>query len=249
MSSSNARAPSSASSASSMWTRRPMAGDVDVDAADDRRRARRGRRALASASASMVNDSASASDGATAMVTEPKTGLRVPAEMTPGSAALALAGLGVRVKRIAGLGVKVYACGFYIDAGAMRGMKADETMGADAFEALARCERSVRLVFARDVGGDKIVEALAERIRPKMSAGSASLKTFEAIFDGVSFKKGTSLDFSASSRGELTTSVKGKIVSVIDDATLSRALFDAYVGSDPVIPALKAEVAAFISKI
>jgi hypothetical protein len=43
--------------------------------------------------------------------------------------------------------------------------------------------------------------------------------------------------------------VKGKIVSVIDDATLSRALFDAYVGSDPVIPALKAEVAAFISKI
>ena len=57
------------------------------------------------------------------------------------------------------------------------------------------------------------------------------------------------MDFSASSRGELTTSVKGKIVSVIDDATLSRALFDAYVGSDPVIPALKAEVAAFISKI
>ena len=81
-----------------------------------------------------------------------------------------------------------------------------------------------------------------------MSAGSASLKTFEAIFDGVSFKKGTSLDFSR--LPERAHDVReGKIVSVIDDATLSRALFDAYVGSDPVIPALKAEVAAFISKI
>ena len=126
-----------------------VVGGVDVDETTDGGRCRRRRRrrppsrasrarALASASASMVNDSASASDGATAMVTEPKTGLRVPAEMTPG-ARRSLAGLGVRVKRIAGLGVKVYACGFYIDAGAMRGMKADETMGADAFEALARC--------------------------------------------------------------------------------------------------------------
>jgi hypothetical protein len=249
MASSNERAPSTMMSA---WMRRPVG---PMDNAGGAGRARRTtRRALASASAAMANDStstssASTSGGTTAMVTEPKTGLRVPAEMTMRRAALALAGLGVRVKRIAGLGVKVYACGFYVDAGAMRGMKADGTMGADAFEALSRCERSVRLVFARDVGGDKIVEALAERIRPKMSAGSASLKTFEAIFDGVSFKKGTSLDFSASSRGELSTSIKGKTVSIIDDATLTRALFDAYVGSDPVIPALKAEVAAFISKI
>ena len=51
------------------------------------------------------------------------------------------------------------------------------------------------MVFARDVGGDKIVEALAERIRPKMSAGSASLKAFEAIFDGVSFKEGDVFGF------------------------------------------------------
>jgi hypothetical protein len=169
------------------------------------------------------------------MVTEPKTGLKVPAAMTFGGKALVLAGRGARVKRIAGLSVKVYACGFYVDVdGARDG-------GAASYE------RGVRLVFARNIGGDKIVEALAERIRPAMDADSPALRAFEAIFDGLSFKKGSSLDFHATSEGELATFIKGKRKSVIADASLCRALFDCYVGNDPVIPELKSAVGAFIA--
>ena len=80
----------------------------------------------------------------------------------------------------------------------------------------------------------------------KRDADSPALRAFEAIFDGVSFKKGTSLDFHATSEGELATFIKGKRVSVIADASLCRALFDCYVGKDPVIPELKSTVCAFV---
>ena len=38
------------------------------------------------------------------------------------------------------------------------------------------------------------------------------MKQFEALFDGVGFKKGTAIDFSASGRGKLVTKVDGKQV-------------------------------------
>ena len=198
-----------------------------------------GRRARRLASATMTT--------MTTMTTERATGLAVPRAQTFDGAALTLAGVGARVKKICGLGVKVYACGFYVDAAGVR-----EAMGdgeTDALEALKTCERSIRLKFARDVGGDKIVEALAERIRPAMDADSTSLKRFEAIFDGVSFKKGTSLDFTATADGALATRIKGKKVSHIADRALVDALFAAYVGADPVIPSLKSAVREFIENL
>jgi hypothetical protein len=54
---------------------------------------------------------------AVAFVVEPKTGLRLPGEFCvrgQTSDCAPLAGMGVRVKRIAGVGVKVYACGLYV---------------------------------------------------------------------------------------------------------------------------------------
>ena len=239
MSPASTRAPSGDGRA---WTRADAADGVDGverPRSAERRRRRRpthARPGLASTSAPSDAGSTPSSE-ATAMVTEPRTGLKVPAAMTPGDKALALAGRGARVKRIAGLSVKVYACGFYVDV--------DGARDGDA----ASYERLVRLVFARNVGGDKIVEALAERIRPAMDADSPALRAFEAIFDGVSFKKGTSLDFHATFEGELATFIKGKRVSVIADASLCRALFDCYVGKDPVIPELKSTVCAFVDDL
>ena len=186
-------------------------------------------------------------------VTEPKTGLRLPGEFCvrgQTSDCAPLAGMGVRVKRIAGVGVKVYACGLYVhpkqardalgDAHVGRGVA--EVAGDQAvFDALlrdARVTKTVRLTFARNLDSAKIADALSERLRPALGKDSRSLRTFEAYFEGVKFLKGQSLTFSADG-GKLTTSIRGKQVGVIDDAKMCVALFDAYMGTNPVVPAAK----------
>ena len=186
-------------------------------------------------------------------VTEPKTGLRLPGEFCvrgQTSDCAPLAGMGVRVKRIAGVGVKVYACGLYVhpkqardalgDAHVGRGVA--EVAGDQAvFDALlrdARVTKTVRLTFARNLDSAKIADALSERLRPALGKDSKSLRTFEAYFDGVTFLKGQSLTFSADG-GALTTSIRGKRVGVIDDAEMCVALFDAYLGKNPVVPGAK----------
>ena len=89
-----------------------------------------------------------------------------------------------------------------------------------------------------DIDSAKIRDALSERLRPALGADSPSLKQFEAYFDGLTFKKGQCLTFSASG-GKLTTTVQSKRLGVISDTTLCRALFDAYLGKDPVVPGAK----------
>lgn len=190
---------------------------------------------------------------AVAFVVEPKTGLRLPGEFCvrgQTSDCAPLAGMGVRVKRIAGVGVKVYACGLYVhpkqardalgDAHVGRGVA--EVAGDQAvFDALlrdARVTKTVRLTFARNLDSAKIADALSERLRPALGKDSKSLRTFEAYFDGVTFLKGQSLTFSADG-GALTTSIRGKRVGVIDDAEMCVALFDAYLGRNPVVPGAK----------
>ena len=157
-------------------------------------------------------------------VTEPKTGLRLPGEFCvrgQTSDCAPLAGMGVRVKRIAGVA---------------------EVAGDQAvFDALlrdARVTKTVRLTFARNLDSAKIADALSERLRPALGKDSKSLRTFEAYFDGVTFLKGQSLTFSADG-GALTTSIRGKRVGVIDDAEMCVALFDAYLGKNPVVPGAK----------
>ena len=186
-------------------------------------------------------------------VTEPKTGLRLPGEFCvrgQTSDCAPLAGMGVRVKRIAGVGVKVYACGLYVhpkqardalgDAHVGRGVA--EVAGDQAvFDALlrdARVTKTVRLTFARNLDSAKIADALSERLRPALGKDSKSLRTFETYFDGVTFLKGQSLTFSADG-GKLTTSIRGKRVGVIDNAEMCVALFDAYLGKNPVVPGAK----------
>ena len=99
-------------------------------------------------------------------------------------------------------------------------------------------EKTVRLVFVRDIDSAKIRDALSERLRPALGAGSPSLKRFEAYFDGVTFKKGQSLTFTASG-GKLMTSFGSKEAGVIADGKLCTALFDAYLGKSPVVPSAK----------
>ena len=190
---------------------------------------------------------------AVALVEEPKTGLRLPGEFCvrgQTSDCAPLGGIGVRVKRIAGVGVKVYACGLYVHPKQARDALGEAHVGRSVaevagdqkvFDALLRdssVAKTVRLTFARDLDSAKIADALSERLRPALGKDSKSLRTFEAYFDGVKFLKGQSLTFSADG-GKLTTSIRGKQVGVIDDAKMCVALFDAYMGTNPVVPAAK----------
>ena len=211
---------------------------------------------LASTSASMGDD---ASRAVVRFVAEPRTGLKIPESTRFGDALLTLRAKGARIKRIAGVGIKVYACGIYVNTRDVReAMRAVFGAGASmgemaeserAFDALRRCERAARLVFARDVGGDKIADALAERIRPALGANSKSLHRFEALFNGVTFQKGASLDFHAKIGGALETRIRGQSIGVIHDQALCDALFDAYLGTKPVIPSIKDDMRAWLASV
>lgn len=186
-------------------------------------------------------------------VVEPKTGLNIPGEFcmrgeTKGCAPLM--GMGVRVKRIAGVGVKVYACGLFLHPDAVKKAIGGTFFGKNParvakdqtlFDFVVNDHaigKTVRLVFARDLESSKIADALAERLRPKLGAHSKSLKTFESYFENVKFAKGTSLTFCAD-HGKLRTLIKGKEIGVIDDKTMCAALFEVYLGKDPVVPGAK----------
>ena len=108
--------------------------------------------------------------------------------------------------------------------------RADRPQGADEDASAA-----VRGIAASLI---PIADALSERLRPALGKDSKSLRTFETYFDGVTFLKGQSLTFSADG-GKLTTSIRGKRVGVIDDAEMCVALFDAYLGKNPVVPGAK----------
>ena len=110
--------------------------------------------------------------------------------------------MGVRVKRIAGVGVKVYACGLYVDPSAARAAVGDAYVGRKVSDVAkdqslfatllndAKVEKTARLVFARDLDSAKVSDALSERLRPALGAGSASLRAFDRT-SRVQFKKGS----------------------------------------------------------
>eukprot|EP00227_Mantoniella_beaufortii_P002216 CAMPEP_0197616070 /NCGR_PEP_ID=MMETSP1326-20131121/60343_1 /TAXON_ID=1155430 /ORGANISM="Genus nov. species nov., Strain RCC2288" /LENGTH=349 /DNA_ID=CAMNT_0043184951 /DNA_START=280 /DNA_END=1331 /DNA_ORIENTATION=- len=113
-------------------------------------------------------------------VTEPKTGLQLPSEYCtrgPTSGCAPLTGLGVREKRIAGIPIKVYACGLYVDTASAKkavgskfvGKKASDVCKDQALYSAvlssSDVDKTVSLVLARDMDSAKIRDALAERLR------------------------------------------------------------------------------------
>jgi len=79
----------------------------------------------------------------------------------------------VRAALFSGIGVKVYACGLYVDPAAARAAVGDQFVGREpadvckdqslysAINSSADVEKTVRLTFARDIDSAKIVNALS----------------------------------------------------------------------------------------
>jgi len=185
-------------------------------------------------------------------VTEPKTGVAFPtwiASLGSGTKH-ELTGVGARTRTI--FGIKVYAMGFYIDARRAsrllvqykdrkdRRIEKDKRFAAE----LLRDDfgKSLRLVMARDVDAEDMREAFEDVLAPRIKSrardkedrkGMEALQTFRGYFKEDP-KKGDELVFTWEPGGKLYTRITGKDMPVIESPTLCWALFDAYLGNDPV---------------
>jgi hypothetical protein len=193
--------------------------------------------------------------------TDPSTGVAFPTSLTPprGAGAQALTGTGVRTRTM--LKVKVYAFGLYVDAAgakaalaAWAGKSAEQLQADDAFYAKI-LERpfatTMRLVMTRNVDGATMAEAFNEALGPRvqaaagrgMTGGEAALQQFRGFF-GDRVANGTELVFACTPDGGFSTTIGGTAKPDIQSPALCWALFDVYLGADPISPDGKKSVIA-----
>ncbi len=192
------------------------------------------------------------------VVTETNTKIQFPVQRPAerGVERLDLTGIGLRTKTI--FRVKVYAIGLYVDpygaqdiVGAYTDHTADQLRGSRRFYEIL-CEdnftKSLVLTFARNVGGDDIAEAFSDSIKPRlrtaadskeMPDATAELATFESFFDASKLKKGSIIELTWHSDNRLTTTVDGVAKPAIKSPALCWALFDTYLGTDPIQSKIK----------
>ena len=112
-------------------------------------------------------------------------------------------------------------------------------------------EKSLRLVISYgNLKRSQFLDALQERLEPRLvKAGEkGTLDAFKQLFDDVSFKKGSEVVF-VQEGGKLVTKVDGKAKGSIASPALCGALFDVYLGSDPVAPEAKASFGRTIASV
>ena len=165
-----------------------------------------------------------------------------------------------RVKKIVFIGVKVYAIALYVEAQlAAKELGVRDRGGFfenddDYCSALVDGAfiKALDIELVRDVDGQQFVEALDEALRPRMSLSgdTASLQKFQEFFMNKKLTKGTVLKLVYKVDSSLDISVKEKRPSsfeqevpdiCIESASLSRALFEVYLGQSSIIPDAKKE--------
>ena len=190
--------------------------------------------------------------GAPETVRERESGVTFPLALTPPGAATPhwLMGTGIRRRTI--FRVKVYAFGLYVDADAARAALADFA-GATA-EALGRDRRftrrlldldfgmALRLVMTRTVSGGDVADAFDEALRPRLPrAGrnpdgdaAAALARLRGYLNVDEVRRDAEIVFSCGPAGRLAMTVDGAERPPIESRVLCRALFDVYLGDDPI---------------
>ena len=187
-------------------------------------------------------------------VRERESGVTFPLALTPpgGVAPHWLMGTGIRQRTI--FRVNVYAFGLYVDAEGARAALADFA-GATA-EALGRDGRftrrlldldfgmALRLVMTRTVSGGDVADAFDEALRPRMPPagggqdgdGAEVLARLRSYLDVDEVRRGAEIVFSCGPAGRLAMTVDGAERPPIESPSLCRALFDVYLGEDPIEP-------------
>ena len=191
-----------------------------------------------------------AAPAAAQIVNEPASKVPFPVELnTPNDTRHVLAGTGLRTRTV--LNVKVYAFGLYVDpAGARTALaayagKTPQELERDSslYQSLLQMSfpMSLRLVMTRNVSGDQMSEAFDGALRPRVQAiqssmpgGLEALTTFRGFFSVERLTEGAELVFSCTPDGNLHSSVVNERKPAISSRALCWALFDVYLGSNPI---------------
>jgi hypothetical protein len=186
------------------------------------------------------------------MVPEPSSGVPFPLHVSaPSGGDHVLLGTGIRTKTF--LKVKVYAFGLYVDsAGAaaalaghagkdLKALQKDQAFYDDILK--LQFPMTLRLVMTRNVGGEDMADAFDGALRPRvqraaaemsMPGGEDALATFRGYFSVGEMTKDAELLFSCAPEGTLSSRVKGEDQPAIQSPALCWALFDVYLGRDPI---------------
>lgn len=186
------------------------------------------------------------------MTVEQHSGVAFPMEISAvgGEASHALTGMGIRTKTF--LKVKVYAFGVYVDESGAEAALSDYAGKSyldlqddqGFYDRILQMDfpMTLRLVMTRNVGGDDMAEAFDGALRPRvqraaaemsMPGGEEALEQFRNYFSVEEMTNGSELLFSCAD-GTLNTSVKGEVQAPIASPALCWALFDVYLGRDPI---------------
>lgn len=185
-----------------------------------------------------------------ATYTERETGVRFDRRLVPpGSETEQLiAGAGVRTK----FWFDVYAVALHVDPLAAwdelvdwrrkgeSALEDDDDFFADLLS--DDVPKTLSLVMVRDVDAEDMRAAFEDALKPRVqatrshadrAAGLTALDTFEGFFDRE-YVEGTEMVLAARPGGLLTVTVDGRSKGTITSTALVRALFDVYLGEDPI---------------
>jgi len=169
-----------------------------------------------------------------------------------------LTGVGVRSKRVIGVkNIDVYAVGLYVDPVAAKkvlGAKYKDASPEKLFEEIKKndsVEKTMRLVISfKGLTYSRFWKALEERLAPELSkkGDSEVLATFGSQFDGLKFYKGMSMSFTGKD-GQLSTRIDDKKVGMIKSKALCDAIFEIYLGADPVSKDAKESIGKGLARL
>jgi hypothetical protein len=180
-------------------------------------------------------------------VYEPKSGVPFP-ERLEGTDQVLL-GVGLRVKKITFIKVKVYAVGLYVSEAALKGPLAgyrDKPASPELFKLLQWGDfgKTLELQFVRDVGAHKVQEAmreaLAEQTDPK------TLDLFVSFFPEV--RNGSECFLRWLPGGKLEATMLGERKPVIPSKDFAAAVFGLYVGDHPLQDDIRAGLISRLAK-
>ena len=186
-------------------------------------------------------------------VLETESGTPFPIVLTPPGATTLhrLVGTGIRQRTI--FRVNVYAFGLYVEpAGARATLAEFAGFPAAALQRDPRFHRrlldldfgmTLRLVMTRTVEGGDVAESFDDALRPRVThpnqeaqapGAAAALARLRSYLGVNEVRRGSEINFSCDPAGRLTTSVGDTKRPPIASRALCRALFDVYLGEDPI---------------
>ena len=156
------------------------------------------------------------------------SGVKLPDQVTVGGKTLKLNGLGLRQATI--LKFNAYAGGLYL-----------ENSSHDA-EAIANSDqnKSIQIVFMRDVSAKQMSDAFGEGFDKNCIAGCAELKPYIPKLQGLlkDMKKGETMAYNFTADG-VEVMIRGQKVGKVGDKAFSHQLIRCWIGKNPPNSELK----------